>query len=198
MVFAARPVQRPERRHQIVSQVLREWECAAACRGMDPELFFDRPARSREVLAAACAGCPVVGLCVSGMIGSNTDRKPLIYGYWGGVNADTVSGKMRAYITAIASNAVSSPAGDEVAYLATRFLMEHLDGSDNDEIPDSSFDDFKATLRIAAIRRLTDAIDSILSSSDQCDMSEYPRSLVRRIDELLSSGFGASPRSRTC
>jgi WhiB family redox-sensing transcriptional regulator len=56
----------------------RDWQADAACRDLDPELFYEP---SHEAAAkAACAGCVVIGECREYAI----DR--LEFGVWGGLN----------------------------------------------------------------------------------------------------------------
>ncbi len=52
-----------------------EWGSRAACRGVDPEVFFDVE-RAREALSY-CAGCPVALQCAAAGRGEP-------YGVWGG------------------------------------------------------------------------------------------------------------------
>lgn len=63
---------------------------AAACKGADPDLFFDAPAervtayKARVAKAkAVCAGCPVRAACLAYALDSGQD-----YGIWGGLTED--------------------------------------------------------------------------------------------------------------
>ncbi|MDX3384636.1 WhiB family transcriptional regulator [Streptomyces niveiscabiei] len=74
-----------------------DWSGSAACRGMDPELFF--PIGSGGVAAVAqvaeakevCAHCPVAGRCLAWAL----DAGP-VDGIWGG----TTEGERRALLRA--------------------------------------------------------------------------------------------------
>jgi hypothetical protein len=57
------------------------WEDAAACRGQDPELWFD-PATFRQA-KAICHDCPVRMLCLAE---AYARREPL--GVWGGLTPE--------------------------------------------------------------------------------------------------------------
>lgn len=39
------------------------WRARAACRGLDPELFFPERGVPLAAVRAVCAGCPVVAAC---------------------------------------------------------------------------------------------------------------------------------------
>lgn len=58
-----------------------DWRDLAACRGLDPELFFD-PDRAAEA-AQACAGCPVREACLDWAL-----RNREGHGIWGGLDED--------------------------------------------------------------------------------------------------------------
>ena len=58
-----------------------DWVESAACRGMDPELFFaDRGSNNREA-KAVCAGCEVRAECLEYAV-ANAER----FGVWGGLS----------------------------------------------------------------------------------------------------------------
>lgn len=59
------------------------WMAGAACRGLDPELFFTaRGANDDHAAAKAiCRGCPVVTACLGYALASNEK-----YGIWGGMD----------------------------------------------------------------------------------------------------------------
>jgi WhiB family redox-sensing transcriptional regulator len=58
-----------------------EWLTAAACRGMDPELFFPDRGEPTEPAKAVCAGCRVRGECLDYAL-ANVER----FGVWGGTS----------------------------------------------------------------------------------------------------------------
>ena len=67
-----------------------EWQYEGACRGMDPEMFFQPDGergprrRNRENAAkAVCASCPVLKLCRDHALAI---QEP--YGIWGGLSED--------------------------------------------------------------------------------------------------------------
>ena len=72
------------------SPSLRELWASGACRGADPDLFFDAGAefvtarQKREAKAKAiCAGCPVRDLCLAYALDTGQ-----AFGIWGGLNED--------------------------------------------------------------------------------------------------------------
>lgn len=60
-----------------------DWTAQAACREVDPELFFPHPsdARGAAVAKSICAGCPVIDQCRDGALAR---REP--HGVWGGLD----------------------------------------------------------------------------------------------------------------
>jgi WhiB family redox-sensing transcriptional regulator len=66
-----------------------DWRHRAACRNLDPEIFFpvaeDGPVRDRETARAkaVCARCPVAAQCLAWALESGQD-----YGIWGGMTED--------------------------------------------------------------------------------------------------------------
>lgn len=65
-----------------------DWQAAAACRGMDSEIFFHPPnergrGRRRRVAAAraVCESCPVTRSCLAHALAT-----PEPYGIWGGLS----------------------------------------------------------------------------------------------------------------
>ncbi|MCW2527289.1 MAG: WhiB family transcriptional regulator [Pseudonocardiales bacterium] len=67
-----------------------DWQIQAACRGLDPTLFFQktnargRTKRMTEARArAVCAKCPVVAECLNWAL---TVNEP--YGMWGGLSPE--------------------------------------------------------------------------------------------------------------
>ncbi|MCK0441175.1 WhiB family transcriptional regulator [Gordonia alkaliphila] len=138
------------------------WNLAAGCKGVDTELFFDRPSWNKETLEPLCQSCPVIGNCFTSMMPLNTDKNVLLHGFWGGINAEPITGKVLKYIQAIARGAASGPAGDEVAYIATRFLMERIGTEIREEgegtIDDELFDELIGLFGAASQRRLEDLV----------------------------------------
>ena len=67
----------------IEEAVERDWHLGAACRGLDPDLFF--PATSSEEARAKiiCAGCPVRSDCLDFAM-----RARERYGVWGGTSEE--------------------------------------------------------------------------------------------------------------
>ena len=57
------------------------WEAHAACRGVDPSLFFPENRADGEAAKRICAGCPVRLLCLELAI-VNREKE----GVWGGTN----------------------------------------------------------------------------------------------------------------
>jgi len=56
----------------------RDWRTRAACRDVDPELFFGDPT-AQEAAVAVCAGCPVVAECRAW-----ADQRGIVDGTWAG------------------------------------------------------------------------------------------------------------------
>jgi WhiB family transcriptional regulator, redox-sensing transcriptional regulator len=56
-----------------------QWMALAACRGVDPELFYTERGESTREAKAVCAGCPVREECLLYAV-ANVER----YGVWGG------------------------------------------------------------------------------------------------------------------
>jgi Transcription factor WhiB len=54
-----------------------EWQKRAACRGMDPDIFFPRRGESLEPAKAVCSRCPVFRQCKTHAIEYDED-----YGVW--------------------------------------------------------------------------------------------------------------------
>lgn len=151
-----------DRRADALAFMRANWSLAATCKDTDTELFFDRPSWNKELLEPLCQDCPVIGNCISTMIHTNSDRNALLYGYWGGINAEPITGKVLKYIEAIAKGAASGPAGDEIAYIATRFLMERIGTEIREEhggaIDDEMFNELIALFRAPTRRRLQDLV----------------------------------------
>lgn len=57
------------------------WADEAACKGMDPKIFFPERGASVEPARKVCASCPVRVTCAQYAI-DNADR----YGIWGGLS----------------------------------------------------------------------------------------------------------------
>lgn len=64
-----------------LSDYLPEWHLAAACRGMDPDLFFPQRGESTKKAKATCASCPVRQECFDWALENNPTQ-----GIWGGVS----------------------------------------------------------------------------------------------------------------
>jgi WhiB family redox-sensing transcriptional regulator len=67
-----------------------DWQAAAACRGMDSDVFFHPPnerarGRRRRVAAAqaVCHSCPVIRACLA-----HARAAPEPYGIWGGLSEE--------------------------------------------------------------------------------------------------------------
>lgn len=58
-----------------------DWRKMAACRGMDPELWF--PLGDGAQARAVCAGCPVADQCLAWAVAIGADD-----GIFGGLDAD--------------------------------------------------------------------------------------------------------------
>lgn len=56
------------------------WKARAACRGMDPALFYPGPGETTAHARAVCAGCPVREECAAYALAGNE-----MYGIWGGL-----------------------------------------------------------------------------------------------------------------
>jgi WhiB family redox-sensing transcriptional regulator len=56
------------------------WELAAACLGLDPELFFPKAGEATVTPLAVCRGCPVRDICLETHL--HEDQ-----GVWGGTTA---------------------------------------------------------------------------------------------------------------
>ena len=57
------------------------WRKRAACRGIDPEVFYPVSDEDAEEAKAICAGCPVRQACLEHALG-HRERE----GVWGGLN----------------------------------------------------------------------------------------------------------------
>jgi len=67
------------------------WQVHAACRGMDPDLWFPQRGTSQAEAKAVCAICPVRSECLEYAI-ANRER----YGIFGGLNEGERRGLRRA------------------------------------------------------------------------------------------------------
>lgn len=66
----------------LVRLVQREpWMHAAACRGLNPELFHPQPGESSDQAKAVCAGCPVRTECLDYAMAHYE-----LFGVWGGTS----------------------------------------------------------------------------------------------------------------
>jgi WhiB family transcriptional regulator, redox-sensing transcriptional regulator len=65
-----------------LSQATPGWFARAACRGLDPRLFYPEVSETTTEAKAVCAGCPVREPCQSFAL-ANSER----YGVWGGLGA---------------------------------------------------------------------------------------------------------------
>ena len=59
------------------------WRLQAACRGVDPELFFPSPRQRAAAARAICDGCPVRGECLAFALEAGIDD-----GVFGGLTRD--------------------------------------------------------------------------------------------------------------
>ena len=64
---------------------MHEWRASAACRGMDPELFFSAGPIDRGHALAACRACPVARDCLRDALAFELGQK--FYGIRGGLTA---------------------------------------------------------------------------------------------------------------
>ena len=55
------------------------WKALAACRGLDPELFFPGRGRSTKEAQATCTDCPVRAECLESGLHES-------HGIWGGLS----------------------------------------------------------------------------------------------------------------
>lgn len=65
------------------------WRASAACRGLDPNLFFPKTGTSNADALAVCAGCPVRSECGEEAM-ANRER----YGIYGGMSERTRRSKL--------------------------------------------------------------------------------------------------------
>lgn len=63
------------------SAVSSTWQARAACRGLDPEMFFPAPGESPAAAKAVCATCPVRTQCATAATFDRAER----HGVWGGL-----------------------------------------------------------------------------------------------------------------
>lgn len=61
----------------LLEQLHPDWHHEAACRGMDPEVFFPIDSGAHHEAKEVCKGCPVRETCEASGIGEQ-------YGIWGG------------------------------------------------------------------------------------------------------------------
>jgi WhiB family redox-sensing transcriptional regulator len=60
-----------------------EWKMAAACRGLDPNMFFPTAESDAEMAIRVCAKCVVKSECLEYALVTNEQ-----YGIWGGTTED--------------------------------------------------------------------------------------------------------------
>jgi len=58
-----------------------DWVSTAACRGMDPNVFFPERGRPLSDIRAICAGCPASDECLEYALANNEH-----HGVWGGMS----------------------------------------------------------------------------------------------------------------
>ena len=58
-----------------------DWQIAAACRGVDPDLFFTERGEKTSDAKAVCRGCPVREDCLEYAM-ANVEK----FGVWGGLS----------------------------------------------------------------------------------------------------------------
>jgi WhiB family transcriptional regulator, redox-sensing transcriptional regulator len=63
-----------------LTEMLPEWHLDAACRGMDPSLFFPNRGESTRIAKQTCAKCPVQPECLDWAV---SEVEPA--GIWGGL-----------------------------------------------------------------------------------------------------------------
>lgn len=71
------------------------WHRDAACRGLDPEVFFTERGERTDAPKAICAGCPVRVECLEYAL---DNREPI--GVWGGLSAvqrERIVGRLHGY-----------------------------------------------------------------------------------------------------
>jgi WhiB family redox-sensing transcriptional regulator len=73
------PTARRLRRRARPSEQSGDWRLAAACRGLDPKLFFPERGEDTSAAKAVCAGCPVRGACLAENLAEHN-------GIWGGTS----------------------------------------------------------------------------------------------------------------
>jgi WhiB family transcriptional regulator, redox-sensing transcriptional regulator len=64
---------------QMTSATTSSWRDQAACRGLDPEIFYPVSDDEADAAKAVCAACPVRGACLEYAL-ANRERD----GIWGG------------------------------------------------------------------------------------------------------------------
>ncbi|HVL91549.1 MAG TPA: WhiB family transcriptional regulator [Actinomycetota bacterium] len=63
----------------MIVESIHDWQTQAACRGMDPAIFFSPDDDAAGVARAVCSICPVKAECLSEAMSRGE-----VYGVWGG------------------------------------------------------------------------------------------------------------------
>lgn len=81
-----RDIERPPVTHPdplYLPEMLPDWHLDAACRGMDPAIFFPERGKSSRKARATCAQCPVQAECLEAAVETNQADD---FGIWGGTS----------------------------------------------------------------------------------------------------------------
>lgn len=65
-----------------VTRLNQSWRQHAACRGLDPEIFYPAAEEDSDVAKAICAQCPVAEACLEYALAAREHE-----GVWGGTTA---------------------------------------------------------------------------------------------------------------
>jgi WhiB family redox-sensing transcriptional regulator len=71
----------PESLTDLIFEAAHAWRVLAACRGLDPELFFIERGESTTTAKAICRGCAVREECLEVAV-----VRPEKFGIWGGMS----------------------------------------------------------------------------------------------------------------
>jgi hypothetical protein len=183
--------------NDVVATLTQYWPSAGGCASMHLDAFFDVTASAVEERRAVCEQCPVVALCLARMLHTSGAVKESRFGIWGGVNADRVSGGITNYIVAIARTAASGAAGNEAAYLATRFLVEKVPDSARSDSSLIGIDDLRelvSRLAAAGRRRLAEAVRDVLDHPHNDFAEPHSREFVSLVRRTLNTAVSDAGR----